>query len=68
VNLFVFFLILQFANGDTHQMKSVESYSTLESCNEAAADIARGIVQDAANLSGIPTRGYYRCIKEGTST
>lgn len=65
---FVFILLIQFATGDMQRMKSTESYTTLESCNEAAADISKSLVKQAADITGIPTRGFYKCIKEGYST
>lgn len=65
---FVFILLVQFATGEQHWMESSVTWPTKEECIEAAAPMSHQIIQDAADQTGIPTRGYFKCIVKGTQT
>lgn len=65
---FVFILLVQFATGEKHWMESVKSWPTKEKCLEMARPISREIIQEAANQTGIPAMGYFKCISKGEPT
>jgi len=65
---FVFVILVQFATGQQHWMESGKSWPTKQECLEAGRPATQEIVQDAADQTGIPTRGYLKCISKGTPT
>lgn len=65
---FVFVLLVQFATGEQHWMESDKSWPTVEECIEVARPMTHEIIQEAADQTGVPTRGYFKCVMKGTQT
>lgn len=65
---YVFILLVKFATGEQHWMESASSWPTKEKCLEVARPMTREIVQEAANQTGIPAMGYFKCAIKGEQT
>jgi len=62
--MFTLYFFLLFANGIPIQLENVEKFETRAECLAAGKTKAPSILQQMADETGVPVRGWVKCTKE----